>query len=209
MDNTKIIKAEKRVPGGGKENKRLRKAGYLPANICSKGFDSISITIKADEFRKALGIHGRSAVYKIDLAGGKKHNVMVKDIQMMTSSGEYLNVDFQEISLKEKTKADVYFVIEGRELVEARRETINQQLDFITVIGLPNDIPKSITIDVSKLQSGDNMLIKDIELPKGITTEMDPEQLVLSLSLPRIQKDEEEEKEEVVETEEEQPAKEE
>ena len=62
-------------------------------------------------------------------------------------------------------------------------------MDFISVKGLPQNVPDAIEINVTNLQLGDTINIGNIKLPNGIVTEMDPEQVVVSVNEARAQLD--------------------
>ena len=182
MEITGVIKADKRTDLSSGATKRLRKAGYLPGNIYGKNMDSISVTVKKDELKKNIVKLGRAAVFKLDTEGEKIFNVMVKDIQIAPLNGDFLHVDFMQISLTEEIKADVVIRIIGREHLEAKRYLLNRAMDTILVKGLPQDIPNEIDIDVSDMEVGDSKNISDIQFPEGIVPEIEPDQLVLSVS---------------------------
>ena len=52
---------------------------------------------------------------------------------------------------------------------------VDQSLDHFTVIAKPGDIPPSFTIDVSAMVIGDVIRVRDLTLPAGVTTPLDPE----------------------------------
>ncbi|MDD4583821.1 MAG: 50S ribosomal protein L25 [Eubacteriales bacterium] len=200
MEITGVIKADKRTDLSSGATKRLRKAGYLPGNIYGKNMDSISVTVKKDELRKNIVKLGRAAVFKLDTEGEEIFNVMVKDIQIAPLSGDFLHVDFIQISLTEEIKADVVIRIIGREHLEAKRYLLNRAMDTILVKGLPQDIPNEIDIDVSNMEVGDSKNIGDIQFPEGIVPEIEPDQLVLSVSEAKAYEEETTEGEEEAES---------
>jgi len=185
MEIAELIKIEKRTVAGGRANKRLRNSGFLPGNIYSREMETIAIMVKKDELRKKLMKLGRSAIFKLELDGEKTYNAMVKDIQVESLSGQYLHVDFQQVSLSEEIKASVSIRIEGKENLEMKKLMLMRQIDVIPVKGLPQDIPNAIDIDVSNMVSGDTIFISDIKFPEGIISEMNPDQLVVSVSEPK------------------------
>lgn len=204
METSGVLKVEYRELTGGNTAKQMRRSGYLPASICSKEIGSVDVKLKRDAFMKVLNKRGRSAVLKLEADDGKAFDVMLKDIQVAPIGREYLNVIFQQVSLSEETKVDVPLKFEGRDALDMKRLTMLQQIDFITVIGLPNDIPNSIDIDLSHLESGDKLFVKDLQFAEGLSTDIDPEHLVVSIVDPRsqIKETDEEDAETSVESEE-------
>lgn len=189
METAGILNVISRASMSDGENKRLRKSGYLPCSIYSKEIGSISVAVKKDAFQKMLTKYGKSTVFKLELDDGKTYNAMVKELQKAPMGGEYLHISFHQVSLSEETKADVSIKIAGKEVLEAKRLRFIQQMDSIPVKGLPNNIPNTIDIDVSEMQAGENLFISDIKLPEGVFTELSAEQLVVSVSMPRVQEE--------------------
>lgn len=179
MKETATIKIEKRVETNSRASRKLRKIGYLPGNVYGKGMEPIAIKVKEDDFRKSLSKYGRNHLFNIDLAGQETYSVMVKEIQYSPVKREILNVNFHKISLAEETKVDLKIRIIGNKALESNNLLLSRQMDTIPVKGLPQDIPDNIEIDVSGLEEGEKIYIKDINFPKGIVPEVEDDQTVL------------------------------
>ena len=175
-----VLKIEKRENTNSRTSKKLRRQGYLPASISSKGKNSVSVAVKADDLRKGMATYGRNALFKLEMDGFSVTS-MVRDIHVSPVKGDMLNVDFQEVSLKEEMRADLTVVLRGTEALEFNKLMALRQIDSITVRGLPQDIPDDITIDVSNIDKADNVYLKDVVFPEGITPEGDPEQIIISI----------------------------
>lgn len=182
MKETTIMKFETRTNRSKGANNLLRRNGYLPGNIYGKGLDSIPVAVKKDEFRKSLNKFGRNSVFKLEGTDEKSYTVMVREIQIAPVLNEYSHVDFEQVSLSEEVKTDVSIKIIGIDLLESKRLLLNRHMDMISVVGLPQNVPDTIEIDVANLLAGDNIQISDIKFPEGITSEIAPEQVVLSIS---------------------------
>ena len=181
------LKIELRKNTGKAANSLLRKKGYLPGNISGKGQESIAIVVRKDEFRRALREQGRNTVLKLELSGGDSYTVMTKEIYVTPLVNELSHVDFQAVSLSEKVKQNVPVRIVGTEFVESKRLLVNGFVDVIPVYGLPADIPHEIEVDVATLMPGDTILLKDIKLPEGITTDLDQDEKIVSVKGSKIQ----------------------
>jgi large subunit ribosomal protein L25 len=180
-----VLKTVNRKDMNSRENSRLRKSGFVPGSISTKGADSVSIAVKNDEFRNIMAKNGRSAVIQLVLDDKRTFSAMVKNTKKDPRNGEYMHIDFQHVSLLEETKADVAIRIEGKDALETQRLSYIQHMNTIAVKGLPNNIPNAIEIDVSGMKAGDNMDISDIKFPKGITADMGMDQVVFSVSQPK------------------------
>jgi large subunit ribosomal protein L25 len=187
MKEEGIIKAEKRTHASGGANKRARAEGYLPGNIFGKAMESVPVTVTRDDLGKSLKKFGRNAVFKVDVTDDKAYDVVIREIQSHPVSGILLHVDFQQINLKEEMKTDVLIKLIGDESLNSKQLNVLMHMDNIMVKGLPQAIPESIEIDVTKLHSGDSLTIADVKFPKGIVCELDPETIVLSVKASILQ----------------------
>lgn len=183
------IKIEKREPMSKGGIKNLRKEGLLPASLSQKGIEPLSFTIRRDELMKSISQNGRLAVFRLTL-GRKTYPAMIREVQYAPVSRECLHVTFQGVSLTEETKADVAINALGRDSITHRRLEFLQHLDMLPVVGLPQDIPNQIEVDVSAMEAGDNITIADLKLPEGITTDLEGERVVFTVSHPRIVEEE-------------------
>lgn len=182
------IKIQRREPMSKGGIKKLRREGLLPASISSKGGEALSCIIRQDELMKSLSQNGRMAVFKLTL-GRKVYNAMLKEVQYAPVSRECLHVTFQHIDLDEATRADVSVRPQGREDVLHKQLEFLQHLDALPVLGLPNDIPNSIEVDVSHMEAGDSLTVGDVQLPEGITTDMEPDRVIFTVSHPRAKQE--------------------
>lgn len=193
MSEKVTLKIEKRQKEGEGTNKQLRRAGYIPAVINSKGKDSLSIKIKRDELVKSISKHGKNYLFTLDMGDKNTYAAIIKDMQYSPVKRDLLHVDFQHVSLDTAIKMNLAIKILGRETIEHKRLLIIQQLDEIPVKGLPQDIPESVEIDVAAFEVGDRVHVEDLKLPAGIVAEIEGDALVLTIREPKISEDVEEE----------------
>ena len=52
---------------------------------------------------------------------------------------------------------------------------------------LPSELPDSLSLYVSELQIGDSLTVQDIELPKGVEVQHEPDEVIVSVTAPRLQ----------------------
>lgn len=176
-----ILNIERRTVTNSRASRKLRNNGYIPASISSKGKESISVAVKADELRKGLATYGRYALFKLALEGEKPMTGMVMDIHYAPVTNNMLNVDLQQVSLNEEIRAELPIRIKGVEVLEHNKLMALRQLDTISVKGLPQDIPDEVIVDVSNVKGVDNIIISQLEFPQGIVPDGNPDQIVLSI----------------------------
>jgi large subunit ribosomal protein L25 len=177
------IKIQKRDAEGTRANGRIRREGDLPSNICSKGKDSVAVSVKREELKRAILKYGRNSVYKLDLPDDKSYTAVIKNIQSSPMDfNKWIHVEFHEISLTEEIRVDVPVVLIGKESFETKAVLLNKHIETISVRGLPQNIPDRIEVDVLNMKLGDSIFVRDIKLPEGLTTDTDPDKNVVNVS---------------------------
>ena len=63
---------------------------------------------------------------------------------------------------------------------------IVQDHSTLTVIATPVTIPDVIEVDISALELGQTVRLSDLTLPNGVTTEVDPETIIVTGLEPRV-----------------------
>lgn len=173
--------------GTGKEiNKKLREEGGVPCVVYKKGEPSVSLKVDNKDLTKALHTDaGENVILNLKIDGVKKRNsrtVIIKEIQKDPIRDCLLHVDFQEISLTEKLKVKVPIIARGEAIGVKQGEGVLQHVMWETDIEcLPTNIPEKIEVDISHLNIGDAVYIKDILAPEGVKILNDPEAVVFSV----------------------------
>ena len=102
---------------------------------------------------------------------GKTAKVLLRDLQIHPFSQQVLHVDFQRVSAKQKIHMKVPLHYQGEEespAVKTDKCLVNHIQTELEVSCLPADLPEAIEVDLSKLEKGQTLTLKDIALPKGV-----------------------------------------
>jgi large subunit ribosomal protein L25 len=105
-------------------------------------------------------------------------------------------VDFLRVDLNRVIQSVVPVVLLGEEDAPGVKEggVLEHITREVTVEALPNDIPESLTYDVSEMQINDTVTLSEVTPPEGVTLVDDLEETVIAtLTPPRLQLEEEEE----------------
>jgi large subunit ribosomal protein L25 len=113
---------------------------------------------------------------------------MVRDIQRNPVSDRILHVDFYQVSLTEKMRADVPLLLTGKApAVDDFGGILLQSLESITVEALPTDMPSHVEVDISLLSGIDSSLhVKDLVLDPKLHLLTDPEVVIAKVAAPRL-----------------------
>ena len=164
------LAVQPRTETGSGAARRARKSGLTPAIIYSKGSEPKQVYLNAGDWTSISNQKARF-VYLVD--GSDKQIALVKEVQMNHLKAYCLHVDFQIINPEEKINASVAV----RAVGECAAELI-QKMDEIAVLCKPADLIEEVKVDVEKLASGESILVKDIELPAGVTVDGDADAVV-------------------------------
>lgn len=142
----------------GRKVKKMRREGETPANLYGKKIKSVSLQVKANEFKKIWEQVGETTLLDVEV-GEKIHPVLIHHVQIHPVTGEILHIDFHEVSLTEKTTAKVPVELVGESpAVKQNLGVLLQPLSELEVEALPADLPEKLTIDISSLVEVDNQI---------------------------------------------------
>ncbi len=159
----------------GKKVAQLRRDGVLPGVVFGGHQDSASVQTDLRSFERSYRRWGNTTLLSLEGLTGDAIPALIHGVARDTMTGRLLHVDFQRVSLTEKTHAEVplHFVHEspavktlGAVLVHAR--------DHVTVEAFPQDMPHSIDVDLSPLAEVDDALfVRDLVVDKTIVEIID------------------------------------
>jgi large subunit ribosomal protein L25 len=183
------VEVKQRDEIGKNANRRLRAAGGVPAVVYGGGKDPIAISVEKNDIHDLLRqAGGENAVFLLKLAGtGKARHTMVKEVVVDPISRQIIHIDFQRVLMTEKVKVQVPI-----ELIGVPEGVKNQGgvLDFITrdveLECLPGDIPPQLELDVSALDVGDHVQVKDLDLPAKVEMLEEPDRVIASVAHSRV-----------------------
>ena len=178
MADVKLV-AELGRPTGSSSSRRLRHAGRVPAVVYGHGMKPLPISVGAREIRSALSVHGLNQVLTLDV-DGSTHLVLARQLQRHPVRHTLAHVDFQVVRRDEIVSADVPLVLVGTAtLVETRTRPSRADPHQSQRPVHPRTDPQEIQVDVSGLDIGGAIRVRDLPLPSGVTTDVDPEEPVV------------------------------
>lgn len=169
----------------GKKVRFLRRQGITPGNIYGHGVDSTPVKIDAKSLKHLLTHAGKTDLISLKIDDSNAPvMVLVRDVQKNPLTDELFHVDFYQVKMTEKIKADVplVFVGEAPVLDKIKNISILHLADSLHIEALPDHLPHSLEVDLSTLEEIDSTIhVKDIRLGDGIILHSDPEQLVVKV----------------------------
>ena len=153
---------EKRTGSGASLARELRRNGKIPANYYYRGEANQNLAIDKKAFNHA--IHSGQQVFEVDI-NNETIYIMIKDIQYHPVTEEVMHVDLMRIRRTEKMIFSIPLVLEGDAVGIDEGGIVAQVATTIDVECFPNDVPESITVDISGLEFNSAMAAEEIVLP--------------------------------------------
>jgi large subunit ribosomal protein L25 len=181
------LHAQKRDKTGKGVGRKLRAAGRIPAVLYGRGTESVPLAVEPRALEKVLaaGHAGMNTLIDLQVDGGAQTVVLVKELQRDPVKGTLLHADLYRVDLSQTIEVAVPLHIVGTAQGVALSGGI---LDFalreIEIECLPRAIPDQIDVDVSALDIGESLHVRDIVLPQGVTLKSDPDLSVVSVVAP-------------------------
>ncbi|MBS1368562.1 MAG: 50S ribosomal protein L25 [Lentisphaeria bacterium] len=176
------IAVQDRKDFGKCASRRSRKAGMIPAVVYSKGKEAKPVMVDADAW-KVLAGHHVQMVTLVD--GADKSTALVKEVQFNHLKNYVQHIDFQEVDMNADLTAMVPVHAHGDCLGVNRGGILELELHELEVICHPDHLPESIAAEVSSLDIGDRLHVKDLVMPEGVRTNVDPEAVVAHVVRPK------------------------
>jgi large subunit ribosomal protein L25 len=183
------LKAKVREDLGKGSARKARKDGWVPAVLYGEGEESRSLSVSYKDFYPVIHTAARENVIldlTIEGAKGPPPKAIIREIQHHPVSREILHVDFQHISMTKEITVNVHVEVIGESVgVKASGGVLELILREIEVECLPANIPDKIDVDVTALEVGDSIQVKDLEVADARITS-DPDSTVITIVAPTV-----------------------
>lgn len=152
---------------GKKSTKALRRDGYLIANIYGKGLENISAAFKANDYIRAVR-NKESIAFPISV-DGKEMSVVAQAYESHPVTGNLLHVDLMVAQPGVVTHYMVPVVTVGTPIGFKNKGMLNLVKPRLRVKAAIENIPNDIKVEVSHLDVGDAIMVRDIAKTENMT----------------------------------------
>jgi len=175
-----LLALEPRDDQGSRASRRLRRTGFVPGIIY--GIDSDSVSFKVDARRLRAVLAEGHALFDIEVDGGGRQPVIVKDQQRHPVRGDVYHLDLLRVRLDEKIEATVALELEGVEEAPGVKEggVLEHVTREVTIEALPTDIPDRIIADVSGMGIAETLTLSSVPQQAGIEILGDLDEIVVA-----------------------------
>jgi large subunit ribosomal protein L25 len=182
-----VRKEQKKGPA-----RRLRQQGFVPAVFYGRSAENILLAVNNKELLKLHKDKKDHAFIKliIDDGGNKKIEKLslIKELQVQPLTGKFFHADFYEVDMKHKLTFDVTLRFTGKAIGVENGGELQHIKREVKVSCLPANLPDHIDIDVTTLDIGDSIKVKELKLAEGITVLDPPDAAVAAVAVIKVVK---------------------
>ena len=164
------IQIEPREAGAKGRAKQLRREGKLPGIFYGPKAESVPLELDRKDFlSRVAGLEG-SHLIRIKSSSPllAERVALVKEMQFHPVTGEVVHADFYEVDLSARIRVKVPLHFVGKAEGVVRGGILQPVVREIEVECLPMDIPEYFDVEVSSLDIGDSLHVKDLSIPEGV-----------------------------------------
>jgi len=168
----------------------LRREGITPANMYGHGLESVALQLDTKKLKQILARAGKTDLISLKVSESDAPvMVLVREVQKHPVNNDVLHVDFYQVKMTEKIKAEVPLVLVGEApALKKKNISLLHLIDTLHIEALPDHLPHNLQVDISHLEETEqSIFVKDIPLSSDITLLTDPEQLVVKIVETRVQ----------------------
>jgi len=185
------LTAQRRTGLGRSAVRKLKTAGLVPAVIYGSKHKPEALQVSRRDVSAMLSrASGENILVELEIEGTANRLALVQEVQHAPLGGAVLHIDFHAVSMDEMIEADVPLEPIGTANgVKNMGGLLEQSLRALEIECLPRDLPDVITVDVSALNVGDGIHVRDIVLPAGVTTRIPPDLMAFSVLAPTVEEE--------------------
>ena len=177
---TNVLVATTGRETGSAVSRRLRAQDHIPAVVYGHGMSPVSVTVERRDLRLAVsGANGFNTVLSLKV-GNDTHVALIKDVQRHPVKRTVSHLDFLVVSPDEKITVHVPVHLYGEAKAVAQAGGIVDPAgDHLDLVTTPNQMPSEVRVDITDLQPGQIVHLREITLPAGCTAIGDPDMPVV------------------------------
>lgn len=182
MSNDPKIQAARREAVGTIATRKLRRSGMIPGNIYGHKQETIHFSVENDSLAPIIASGHKVVDFELD---GRVEKAIIQDVQWDTFSKHVQHFDLLRVDENERVTTQVDLLIRGISpgvlaggILEQPHHTLPIECPVIR-------LPDNIVVRVNTLQLGESIHVKDLVLPKDVTTTLPPDEVIVHVVAPR------------------------
>jgi len=191
MANQVKLSARPRVEAGRNAVGKVRARGAIPAVIYGAKDAATNLEVDRKDVENLLSrAVGENILVDLEIRDGDKttnRTSLIQEVQHHPVRGEIIHIDFHAVSMTEEIDAEVVLEPAGEPVgVKTFGGLLQQNMRSLPIQCLPQNLPEIIIVDVSGLNIGESLHVRDIKLPTGVVAVPDEDLTVFLVSEPTV-----------------------
>jgi large subunit ribosomal protein L25 len=166
------VVATTRKEQGSSASRRLRRSNQVPGIIYGGSNEATPIAIEHNPLYHALRVEAfHSSILDMEL-DGRNEQVLLRDIQWHPYRQQVMHIDFQRVSADRPIHMRVPLHFRNQEASPAVKQSagiVGHVMTEIDITCLPKDLPGFIDVDLSTIEAGKPLHVRDIQFPAGVS----------------------------------------
>jgi len=182
---TANLEAKARSYRGKGVARKLRQSGQVPAIIYGHSRQPQSLSIDTRELERLLErVAAASTVIELAIEG-RTARTLIREIQRHPVKRSIIHVDFQELVAGEKVTVSIPLVFIGSAEGVRGGGILDQVMHALEIRVDPSNIPNHVDVDVTPLQIGHSIHVRELSIPAGVEVLDEEDATVCTVSAPR------------------------
>ena len=183
-----IIKLKSRLrTGAGKSyTRKIRREGWVPAVYYGQSMEPLSIEVDKREFAAIVRNKRVTRLFDLGLAGGQETSIaVIREVQRHVLKNDlFFHVDFQHVAMDKKIIVDVPIELTGIATgVKDSGGVLGHPVKRLKIECMPAEIPEKISVEISHLEIGDSIHVRDLSIP-NVTIKASPDEVIAVVTHP-------------------------
>jgi large subunit ribosomal protein L25 len=176
--NKQTLTGQNRTPAKNRkgENKRLRRAGRIPAIIYGAK-KPLEISVDEKEFNHKFKVISENIIITVTV-GEDSYDVLIKDYQEDLLRDKLIHLDFYEIDPERELRTHVPVILSGVPKGVKEGGILEHVLHEVEVECLPKNLPDRIELDTTDLEIHHSIHIRDLQAIDGVRFLNSPDYVV-------------------------------
>ena len=181
MNKTATLTAKRRERVGSRYARRVRQSGGLPAVLYGHGADPVAIIL--DQRETVRHVLAGEKVFGLAVEGeSAEATVLLKDIQYDYLGDSIIHLDFARVDLDEEVEVHVPIHLVGEAVgLKSAGSVLLHPISELTIKCKVTSIPDAIEVDISALDVGHSIHLREVALPAGVVALDDPEAVLATI----------------------------
>ncbi len=179
-----VINAKVRKETGRRAAKQLRATGRIPAIAYNEKGESTMLDIDASEFSKVWRSITRTTLINLKI-DGQDNQAYIQDTEYDIKTDKNLHADFHIVSGTKPVVATLKVRYSGTPAGVLKGGFMVKHVPDVKLKALPQNMPQSVTADVSKLEIGQKFAVSDLNLGDKVTVLTKATSLIVSIAPPK------------------------